>query len=253
MKDTKEGVSTTDAGSEFHTWMGHGEKLYLNMFLFAEICQNLSVKLDLIRVVPGSRYWEQSLSGRQCSAFWFNRARDRLLSPQLTNLIGLLKFGKFWTGLLIWTFHLSQSHQGVWSCLRCHLFYHLLLGFLRCLSFVSHQLNFFCTDLHGICSRFLPTRSSLGSFSSVHAIPSMSSAKRRLVLIIQPPVRTISRCSSNASVTSLSKKMLKRVGESTMYISEMDSTANLFKALYKYNDKFLIIYYFWRMKMGRSI
>ena len=52
------------------------------------------------------------------------------------------------------------------------------------------------------------------SSSSLPARPSMSSAKRKFVIFL-PPMLTVPSWSSSASVIILSKKMLKRVGEST--------------------------------------
>ena len=52
------------------------------------------------------------------------------------------------------------------------------------------------------------------SSSSLPARPSMSSAKRKFVIFL-PPMLTVSSWSFSASVIILSKKMLKRVGEST--------------------------------------
>ena len=60
----------------------------------------------------------------------------------------------------------------------------------------------------------LPRRSTReASSSSFPARPSMSSAKRKLVTVL-PPMLTVPWRSSNASVRILSRKMLKRVGES---------------------------------------
>ncbi|GFN93417.1 hypothetical protein PoB_001992300 [Plakobranchus ocellatus] len=53
----------------------------------------------------------------------------------------------------------------------------------------------------------------LASSHSFPASPSMSSANRRLV-IGQPPMLTVPRWSSRASVIIHSRKILKRVGES---------------------------------------
>ena len=52
------------------------------------------------------------------------------------------------------------------------------------------------------------------SSSSLPARPSMSSAKRKFVIFL-PPMLTVPSWSFGASVIILSKKMLKRVGEST--------------------------------------
>ena len=54
---------------------------------------------------------------------------------------------------------------------------------------------------------------SLASSSSFPARPSMSSAKRKLVIVL-PPMLTVPWWSSSASVTILSRKILKGVGES---------------------------------------
>ncbi|KAF6040827.1 hypothetical protein EB796_000860 [Bugula neritina] len=54
---------------------------------------------------------------------------------------------------------------------------------------------------------------SLASTCSSPASPSMSSAKCKLVIVL-PPMLTVPLCSSSPSVMILSKKMLKRDGES---------------------------------------
>ena len=62
--------------------------------------------------------------------------------------------------------------------------------------------------------RLLSKRSTnFASSSSFHAEASMSSEKRRLVIVL-PPMLTVSSWSSKASIMVLSRNMLKKVGES---------------------------------------
>ena len=79
---------------------------------------------------------------------------------------------------------------------------------------VCHQLGFLGTDLYAVgCGRFVKTLTNFASFSSAPAQPSMSSAKRSLVIVL-PPMLTVPSWSSEASVMILSRNMLKRLGES---------------------------------------
>ena len=75
-----------------------------------------------------------------------------------------------------------------------------------------HQLGL--TDLHAVgCEGFVETLNLFASSSSSDAKLSMSSAKRRLVIVL-PPILTMPSLSSKASVLLLSRNKLKRVGES---------------------------------------
>ena len=76
---------------------------------------------------------------------------------------------------------------------------------------VRHQ---FGLSLHYIPCQRSRRSTREASSSSYPARPSMSSAKRTLVIAL-PPMLTVPLWSSSASVIVLSRKMLKRVGEWT--------------------------------------
>ena len=70
---------------------------------------------------------------------------------------------------------------------------------------VCHQLGLFGTDLHAVgCGGFVETLSKFASSSSSPARPSLSSEKLRLVIVL-PPMMTVSSWSSKASLMILSR------------------------------------------------
>ena len=90
----------------------------------------------------------------------------------------------------------------------------------RCSSSVWISLHYFP------CQR--PRRSTREARSSSYpARPSMSSAKRTLVIAL-PPMLIVPLWSSSASVIVLSRKMLKRVGEWTRLQSNWQKKISIF-------------------------
>ena len=77
---------------------------------------------------------------------------------------------------------------------------------------VCYQLGLLGTDLHVETVEALWRRLTNFASSSSLAEPAMSSAKRRL-LIVLPPMLTVPSWSSKAVVIMLSRYMLMRVGE----------------------------------------
>ena len=100
-----------------------------------------------------------------------------------------------------WSLWLSRaSVRLLWSLCWCH--------------WCCHQLGLLGTDLHAVgCGGFVETHNRFASSSSSPARPSMSSTKRKLV-IVQPPMLTVPSWSSKATVMILSRNVLKRMGES---------------------------------------
>ena len=79
---------------------------------------------------------------------------------------------------------------------------------------IGYQFGLLCTDFHAKgCRGPIQAIHQGASSSSFSARPSMSSAKRKLVIVL-PPMLTVPWWSSGAWVIILSRKMLKRVGES---------------------------------------
>ena len=79
---------------------------------------------------------------------------------------------------------------------------------------VCHHFCLVWADLHFVpCGGCIETVSQDASFFFLYCIYDMSSAKRKLV-ISRPPMLTLTSWSTNASHMILSRKMLKRVGES---------------------------------------
>ena len=101
------------------------------------------------------------------------------------------------------------------SAMIAPIYLNLLMSVLKPLVLLVISLDFSILICMPNAVEVLSGRSTKpASSSSLPARPSMSSAKRKFVIFL-PPMLTVPSWSFSASVIILSKKMLKRVGEST--------------------------------------
>ena len=133
-----------------------------------------------------------SFSLERAAVVWAILERISGFDPSLEMIAP--RYLKFSTSSSLWPFYLDLSLKAIWV--------------------VCHHFCLVWTDLH-----FAPCGGSIkpvyqdASFFSSSAFTTMSSAKRKLVMG-RPPMLILPSWSSNASHMILSRKMLKRVGES---------------------------------------